>query len=155
MTIVSQREVKEFNTAFKLTIILSVVAIVCGISLFYLKPIIKNHYEKYRLEKDLASIDKVYSSMQKLIDEGSVSNTPSGMWELTLHDMSQMSTMADFNDELCKRLNVSNLGELEGDSFKSRAFKGSKYIIYMNEGSKELHITVPSNDFMEHEDVVY
>ncbi len=155
MGITSQREVKELSNTVKLSIILSIIMTVFAVILYISFPNIMAHLEKRRLEKDIESVECVFTVMQDVIDEGDLEGTPSGLWDMSLSDFSQMSTLENFNNELCKRLNVSSLSELEGYGFKSRAFKGSQYIIYMYDDTKELHIKVPSNDPDEHEDIVY
>lgn len=155
MGIVSQREVKEHSTFFKVTVILSLVTVIAAVILYNSMPSIMSYKEKRLVEKDIRSIERVYSVMQQYIDEDTGGNVPSAMWDVTLEDLGKMSTTKEFHDELCKRLNVSALKDLEGEGFKSSAYKGSRYVIYMYDGSKEVHMTVPSNIPDEYEDVVY
>ena len=155
MGIVSMREVKDHGPLIKLTVILSLLMAVVAISVYFLIPSIKVYAEEQRLKRDVKSIENVYSAMQDLINDGSIEDTPSALWEVCLSDFDSLSSLSGFNKALCKKLNVKSLKELEGNGFRSRAFKGSRYIIYMYDGSREVHLTVHSNDMEEHADVVY
>ncbi len=155
MGIISQREVREHSIFFKVTVVLSLVTVIAAIILYNAMPSIMSYKEKRLAEKDIRSIERVYSVMQQYINEDYSGNIPSAMWDVSLEDLGKMSTTKEFHDELCRRLNVSSLKDLEGEGFDSGAYKGSRYIIYMYDGSKELHLTVHSNIPDEYEDVVY
>ncbi len=155
MGIVSMREVKDHGPLIKLTIILSLIMVFIAVSVYFLIPSFKVYAEKQRLKRDLEYIENVYTVMQDIISEGSIENAPSALWDVTLSDFDDLSSLSELNKVMCEKLNVKSLKELEGDSFKSRAFKGSRYVIYMYDGSREIHLTVQSKDPEEHGDIVY
>ncbi|MBR4719171.1 MAG: hypothetical protein IKP31_02885 [Lachnospiraceae bacterium] len=155
MGIISQKEVKEYSLFFKLTIVLSLITVTAAVIIYISMPKIKEYAEKKRIDRDIKSIERVYSAMQSIVEDESLSNMPTALWDISLSDFSEMSTLQEFNEELCKRLDVSSLEELEGEGFKSEAFKGSRYVIYMYEDSKEIHLTVRSTAPNEHGDVMF
>lgn len=155
MGIVSMREVKDHGPLIKLTVILSLIMAVVAISGYFFIPSIAVYAEKQRVKRDVKSIENVYSAMQDLINDGSIEDTPSALWEVCLSDFDSLSSLSGFNRALCEKLNVKSLKELEGDGFKSRAFRGCRYNIYMYDGSREIHLTVQSRDPEEHGDIVY
>ena len=155
MGIVSMREVHEHGTFIKVTIALSLITALVAVSLYFMFPRLKIHAEERRLRRDIESIERVYNAMQSVISEGGINNMPSALWDISLSDFESLSSLSEFNKAVCDRLNVSSLKKLEGDGFESKAFKGSRYVSYMYDGSREIHLTVKSNDPVEHEDVVY
>ncbi|MCR5421983.1 MAG: hypothetical protein K6E98_13370 [Lachnospiraceae bacterium] len=145
MGIIRQKEVKEYSKVMILTVFLSVIFVIAAIVIVKKMPQIQERLEQHRLNKDIRSIEKVYSALQDTVNDKTIINSPSSFWNASLSDLEDMGMCANFCEGLRKRLKVSSLKKYEENCFKSEAFKGSKYCIYMYMDTDEIHLTVKSN----------
>ena len=135
----------------ELIIVIAIMAILIGV----MAPQLLKYVERSRQSKDVQAVDTIHTAIVTAMLDPAVTDAPTSETYNSLDDFYNDTTNCkDFVAAVKEIANETDASKIEGDSFTSNAYKGSKIVINIDKNKVKCTVAKGSKAAADDKDIV-